>query len=148
MRNAVVAAFVIGLMAQCSQEKREVAPSVAKLVGTWQLIEIEPDSSYAVTLRLALDTANPPNDIIHFEASGQSAINTYTAFLSAAVDGYMVVTSVGSTKMAGPPKAMTAEQAYFANLRAVVRYELPTDNQLRLYYGGDKAGVLAYKKTN
>ena len=142
----MIAAFVIGLLTQCSQEKREVAPSVAKLVGTWQLIE--PDSSYAVTLRLALDTANPPNDIIHFKASGQSAINTYTAFLSAAVDGYMVVTSVGSTKMAGPPKAMTAEQAYFTNLRAVVRYELPTDNQLRLYYGGERAGVLVYKKSS
>lgn len=144
MKNWAIAAFVMLLTTQCSREKREVAPGVAKLVGTWQLAG--PDSSYAVTLLLALDTANPPNDIIHFKANGQSAINTYTAFLSAAVDGLMVITSVGSTKVAGPPEATKIEQTYFTNLRAVVRYELPTDNQLRLLYGGDKPGVLVYEK--
>jgi len=146
MRNALIAVFAILLMTQCSREKREVAPNVAKLVGTWQLVE--PDSAYAVTLLLALDTANPPNDIIHFKANGKSAINTYDAFLSAAVDGYMIVTSVGSTKIGGPPEATNVEQTYFNGLRAVVRYELPTDNRLRLYYGGDKPGVLVYKKTS
>ncbi|GAB3642179.1 META domain-containing protein [Spirosoma arcticum] len=144
MKTTLLAAFVILLMTQCSREEREVAPSVAKLVGTWQLVE--PDSAYAVTLLLALDTANPPNDIIHFKANGKSAINTYNASLSAAVDGLMVVTSVGSTKIGGSPEATTVEQAYFASLRDVVRYELPTDNRLRLYYGGNKSGVLVYKK--
>lgn len=144
MKHWAIAALVMLLMTQCSREKRGVAPGVAKLVGTWQLAG--PDSAYAVTLLLALDTANPPNDIIHFKANGQSAINTYNAFLSAAVDGLMVITNVGSTKMAGPPEATKTEQTYFTNLRAVVRYELPTDNQLRLLYGGDNPGVLVYEK--
>lgn len=142
MKNWAMAAFVMLLTTQCSREKREVAPGVAKLAGTWQLAG--PDSSYAITLLLALDTTNPPNDVIHFKANGQSAINTYNAFLSAAVDGLMVVTSVGSTKMVGTPEATRIEQTYFSNLRAVVRYELPTDNRLRLLYGGDKPGVLVY----
>lgn len=144
MRTILLASFVILLMAQCSREEREVAPNVAKLVGTWQLVA--PDSAYAVTLLLALDTVNPPNDIIHFKASGKSAINTYTAFLSAAVDGLMVVTSVGSTKIGGSPEATAVEQAYFSSLRDVVRYELTTDNRLRLYHGGDRPGVLVYRK--
>lgn len=146
MKNWVIATFVMLLMmTQCSREKRGVAPGVAKLAGTWQLAG--PDSSYAVTLLLALDTTNPPNDVIHFKANGQSAINTYNAFLSAAVDGLMVVTSVaGSTKMAGTPEATRIEQLYFTNLLAVVRYELPTDNRLRLLYGGDKPGVLVYER--
>lgn len=146
MRNIIVAAFVILLLTQCGEDKREVAPSVAKLVGTWQLTE--PDSSYATTLVFALDTANPPKDIIHFSASGKAAVNTYTAFLSAAVDGLMVFTSVGSTKIAGPPQAMQFEQTYFTSLNDVVRFELPTDNRLRLYHGGERGGVLVYKRIN
>jgi META domain len=144
MKNLVIATFVILLLTQCSQEKREVAPSVARLVGTWQLVG--PDSSYATTLVFALDTANPPNDIIHFSAAGKSAINTYNGFLSAAVDGLMVFTGVGSTKIAGPPAAMQFEQTYLNNLRGVVRFELPTDSQLRLLHGGENPGTLVYKR--
>lgn len=131
-------------LAQCREDKREIAPGVAKLVGTWQLVE--PDSSYATTLVLALDTANPPNDVIHFMATGKSAVNTYNGFLSAAADGLLVFTNVGSTKIGGPPEVTKFEQTYFNNLRTTVRYELPTDNRLRLIHGGDKAGVLVYKK--
>jgi len=146
MRNTLIAFFCVFLLAQCSREKREVAPGVAKLVGTWQLVE--PDSSYAVTLALALNTANPPNDIVHFIGSGKSSINTYSAFLSAAADGLMVVTNVSSTKIGGSPEASQFEQTYFNNLRIVVRYELLTDNRLRLYHGGNKPGVLVYKRIN
>lgn len=146
MKNVVIAALSLLLLVQCSRDKREVAPGVAKLAGRWQLAG--QDSAYATTLLLALDTANPPNDIIHFSASGKAAVNTYDAFLSAAVDGLMVFTSVGSTKNGGPPEAIRVEQTYFNSLRAVVRYELPTDNRLWLYYGGDKSGVLEYKRLN
>ncbi|WP_080237597.1 META domain-containing protein [Spirosoma rigui] len=142
MRNIIVAAFVILLLTQCGEDKREVAPGVARLVGTWRLAA--PDSSYATTLIFALDTANPPKDIIHFSASGKAAVNTYDAFLSAAVDGLMVFTSVGSTKLAGSPQALQFEQTYFTSLSDVVRFELPTDNRLRLYHGGEKGGLLEY----
>ena len=144
MKHIAIAAFAILLMTQCSPDKREVPPTIGKLVGTWQLTG--PDSSYAVTLRLALNPANPPKDITHFEASGQSAINSYNAFLSAAVDGLMVVTSVNATERGGPLVAMQVEQTYFTNLRAVVRYDVPTDNRLRLYFGGDKPGVLTFRR--
>lgn len=144
MKHIAIAAFAILLLTRCSPDRREVPPSVAKLVGAWQLTG--PDSSYAVTLRLALNPANPPKDITHFEASGQSAVNSYNAFLSAAVDGLMVVTSVNATERGGPLPAMQAEQTYFTNLRAVVRYDMPSDNQLRLYFGGVKPGVLAFRR--
>jgi META domain len=144
MKNVAIAAFIILLMAQCSQRKLEVSPTVAKLIGTWQLIE--PDSTYTTTLVFVLDTANPPRDVIHFLANGKSAINTYNAFLSAAVDGFMVVTDVGSTKIGGSPDATKAEQTYLTNLRAVVRYDMPADNRLQLYHGGDKPGKLVYRR--
>ena len=145
MKHITIAAFAILLMTQCRPDNREVSASVTKLVGTWQLTGR--DSSYAVTLRLALNPANPPKDITHFEASGQSAVNSYNAFLSAAVDGLMVVTSVNATERGAAPAAMQVEQTYFTSLRAVVRYNMPSDNQLRLYYGGDKPGVLVYRRT-
>jgi hypothetical protein len=144
MKNIAAAAFLILLLTQCGPDKREVAPGVARLVGTWQLIE--PDSSYATTLVFALDTANPPKDIIHFSASGKAAVNTYTAFLSAAVDGLMVFTSVGSTQIAGPPQTMQFEQTYFTSLSDVVRFELVTNDRLRLYHGGERGGLLVYKR--
>lgn len=144
MKTALLAALVMLLLVQCNREQDAVAPGIAKLVGTWQLVK--PDSAYAITLRLALDTANPPNDVIHFEANGKSAVNTYTAFLSAASDGLLVVTNVTSTKIGGSSEATTVEQAYFTSLRTVVRYELSGDNQLKLYHGGDKSGVLVYNK--
>ena len=144
MKNVVIAVLAILLIVQCSSDKREVAPGVAKLVGTWQLIE--PHSPYENTLLLALDTANPPNDVIHFKVNGKSAINTYHGFLSAAVDGMMVFTGIGSTRMGGSPEALHVEQTYLNSLKAVVRYELPTDNRLRLYHGGEIPGVLVYNK--
>lgn len=144
MKSAAIAVCVILLMTQCGSDNREVAPGVAKLVGTWQLVG--PDSAYAVTLVLALDTAKPPKDVIHFIANGKSTINTYGGFLSAAVDGLMVFTDVNSTKIGGSPDATNVEQTYFTDLRAVVRYELQADNRLRLYYGGNSPGVLIYKK--
>lgn len=145
MRTTAIVAFVILLLTQCNGNNRDVAPpSVAGLVGTWELVE--PGSAYAITFVLALDTANPPKDVIHFVANGKSVNNTYNASLSAAVDGLMVVTSLGSTKIGGSPEATTVEQTYYTNLRAVVRYELSADNRLRLHYGGNNPGVLVYKK--
>ena len=144
MKNVVIAAVVVLLLAQCSQGKLEVPPSIQKLVGTWQLTE--PDSTYAVTLVFALDTANPPRDITHFLANGKSSINTYNAFLSAGVDGFMVVTDVVSTQIGGSPDATQREQTYLNSLRNVVQFKMPTDNLLRLLHGGTKPGTLVYKR--
>ncbi|QJW92087.1 META domain-containing protein [Spirosoma taeanense] len=147
MRNAILLASLLLLMAfQCSSDKEPVvAPGVAKLIGTWRLVD--PSSSYDVTLQLVLDKENPPVDVTPFKASGRSSVNQYNALLFAAADGMILVSEVGSTKMAGPAEAMEFEQAYFTNLKNIVRYEL-TNDRLRIQYGGPKPGVLVYEKTN
>lgn len=134
------------LLTECRKEEVPLAPKIAGLLGTWQLVE--PDSSYAVTLLIELDTANPPHDITPFLASGKSAVNAYTVRLFAAVDGMMSAENLGSTKLAGLPAATAFEQNYFTNLRAVVRFELLSENRLRLYHGGNLPHVMEYKKIN
>ncbi|MVM29874.1 META domain-containing protein [Spirosoma sp. HMF4905] len=148
MRLIGIACLVlITLMtSQCRKAEPELAPKIAELIGTWQLIES--DSAYTVTLTFALDTDNPPHDITSFKASGKSSVNAYNVNLFAAIDGMMLADQFGSTKIAGSPDAMQFEQQYFKNLKAAARFELPTTTQLRVYHGGDLPRVLVYKKLN
>ena len=138
--------LVLCITLQCSHKEIVLAPKIAGLVGTWQLIE--PDSTYSVTLKFALDTENPPLDITPFKASGKASINDYTLRSFATIDGTMSGDNLTSTKTDGSPEAMTFEQVYFANLQASARYELPTENRLRLYHGGPQPGVFVFKKLN
>ena len=143
MRSFVLICLLF-VLSQCGSSQPELAPKIAQLIGTWQLVES--DSTYAVTLTFALDTNNPPHDITSFKASGKSSVNEYNLNLFAAIDGLMLADQLGSTKIAGSPAAMQFEQTYFTNLRAAARFELPTANQLRVYHGGSLPRVLVYKK--
>lgn len=145
MRSFVLICLLF-VLSQCGSSEPKLAPKIAELIGTWQLVE--PDSTYAVTLTFALDTNNPPHDITSFKASGKSSVNEYNLNLFAAIDGMMLADQLGSTKIAGSPDAMQFEQTYFTNLRATARFELPTPNQLRVYHGGSLPRVLVYKKIN
>ena len=134
------------VMAQCRSSETELAPKIAGLIGTWKLVE--PDSAYATTLVFALDIAHPPRDITSFKAKGKSAVNAYSLNLFAAVDGMMMADQLSSTDMAGTAAATQFEQRYFKNIKSVARYELPSDNRLLLYHGGDQPRVLVYEKQN
>lgn len=140
----VAACLLLLFTTQCSKKDLSVPPTIAALIGTWQLIE--PDSTYGVTLQFAYDPRNPPQDITPFNAGGKSAVNAYTVRLFATIDGTLTADKLGSTEIAGSPKAMQFEQTYYANLKAVARYELSTQTQLRLYHGGQQPGVLVYEK--
>lgn len=144
--GVVIASLLLLLLTQCGPKESVVAPNVAALVGTWQLIE--PDSSYSVTLQFAYDTRNPPQDITPFNGSGKASVNTYTLRLFATLDGTMSADNLANTDMAGSPQAMQFEKTYFGSLSAVARYELPTQNRLRIYHGGQQPGVLVYKRIN
>ncbi len=120
-------------LAACQQGDYPMAPNVARLAGTWQLRDST--AAYAPTLTIALDTDNPPLDVTPFKASGKASINTYNGRLSAALDGMMVVTDLGQTKIGSSPEAMRFEQTYFANLKSVSRFKTTDDNRLYLYSG-------------
>ncbi|MBD2752183.1 META domain-containing protein [Spirosoma validum] len=141
-----IALLFLGLTTRCGKKESVVAPNIAALVGTWQLIE--PDSTNGVTLQFAYDSRNPPQDITPFNVSGRAAVNGYTLRLFATLDGTMSADNLGYTDMAGSPQAMQFEQTYFASLNAVARFDLPTSGRLRLYHGGSQPGVLTYKKVN
>lgn len=145
MKNRPIAFLLLLLLtSQCSQKEAVVAPKIATLIGTWRLVQ--PDSSYAVTLAFAYDSANPPHDITPFLANGKSSVNTYTLRLFATLDGVLVAENLASTNVAGPSDAMAFEQAYFTNLKAAVRYEVTTNDQLRLYHGGAQPHVMVYER--
>ncbi|GAB3944463.1 hypothetical protein GCM10028805_12020 [Spirosoma harenae] len=146
VKPMLIALPLLVVMVQCRSSEVELAPKIAGLIGTWKLVE--PDSSYAITLVFALDTAHPPRDVTSFKASGKSAVNAYSVNLFAAVDGMMMADQISSTDMAGTPTAMQFEQSYFKNLKSVARYELPSSDRLLLYHGGDQPRVMVYKKQN
>ncbi len=142
-KTAILFAILIGTT-QCGTKETTLAPQITNLIGTWRLVE--PDSAYAVTLQFAYDTANPPQDITPFLASGKSPINEYTLRLFATIDGMMSADNLSSTKRGGTPEAMNFEQTYYTKLKSVARYELTNDNRLRLYHGGNLPRVLVYEK--
>lgn len=133
-------------LAQCGQQQSELSPKIAALIGTWQLVTA--DTTVKIVLTMGLDTANPPQDITPFLATGQSTVNAYSLRLFATLDGTMSAESWTNTKVAGPPSATAFEQTYFTNLQAVARYEMPTQNRLYLYHGGSQPRVLTYEKVN
>ena len=145
IKLSAIALIILFLTLQgCKKEEPVLSPKIAQLIGTWQLVD--PASSYDVTLKFALDTANPPNDVTAFKASGKSAVNTYNVFLSAAVDGLMVVVNLDNSEVAGSQAESQYDQAYFNSLRAIVRYELTDTNHLQLFHAGSKPGVLNYER--
>ena len=145
MKYVAIAVLALLFLTRCgTDEEPVVALQVKPLIGTWRLIQ--PDSTYGVTLELVVDPNNPPIDITPFDATGKSAVNTYKARLFAAADGKASVDNVSSTKMGGSPQALQFEQTYLTSLQSVVRYEVTTQNQLRLYYGNaQSSGVLVYR---
>ncbi len=145
MKRTTIAVFISLLLSltRCGSKEVVLAPQITSLIGTWRLVE--PDSSFAVTLVFAYDTANPPHDVTPFLSSGKSPINDYTLRLFATIDGMMSADDLSSTKRGGTTEAMNVEQTYYKNLRAVARYELAS-NRLRLYHGGDLPRVLVYEK--
>lgn len=147
MKNRpIVFLLILFLASQCSQKEAIVAPKIATLIGTWQLIDA--DSSYAVTLTFAYDSANPPHDITPFLANGKAAVNTYTLRLFATLDGVLVADNLASTYVSGPQEAMAFEQAYLTNLKAAVRYDVTKDDHLRVYHAGAQPHVMEYKRIN
>lgn len=144
MKKALITLLTLTIFAGCKQRDQEVAPLLANLIGTWQLVE--PASSYAITLKFAFDTNNPPIDITPYLASGKSPVNDYTARMFATIDGTMQISELGSSKLGGAPEALQFEQDYYEKLKSVVRFESPTETKLYLYYGGIAPGKLIFQK--
>lgn len=143
-------AIVLTLMMLCGcrTESVQLAPDVARLVGTWQLRDPMSFSSYpAVRLQLDLDTKNPPRDITPFIISGTVLGSAYNGRLSAALDGTMVVTELSDAPVsssAGP----SFTQTYLTNLKSVVRYGYTSTNRLHVSFGSPGPGTLEFEKIN
>lgn len=131
----------------CEREEAVTVANANEVAGSWKLVE--PTSQYTVTLELAVDPgASTIPGVTPLKATGKAPVNSYFANASASETGSFDVAQIGSTKMAGPAEAMSFEQTYFNHLQAVNRFELTDQKRLRLYYSGDRPGVLVYEKTN
>ena len=122
----------------CERGEATQPVNVDGLAGDWKLVE--PGSFVQTWEKLPLQI---------FNLSGKSAVNTYNSTLSYKDRSKpeITVSEIGATKMAGSSEAMQFEQIYFASLKAVNRYELTSNNHLRLYYDGTQTGTLVYEKT-
>ena len=131
----------------CERGEATQPVNIDGLAGDWKLVE---PGSFDVTLVIepVVQTWEKlPLQI--FNLSGKSAVNTYNSTLSYKDRSKpeITVSEIGATKMAGSSEAMQFEQIYFASLKAVNRYELTSNNHLRLYYDGAQTGTLVYEKT-
>ncbi|OIN57109.1 META domain-containing protein [Arsenicibacter rosenii] len=142
-------ASLIAMAFSCERNDETVvalSAATAKLDGTWKLVE--PATPYTITLELnlmpATATALTASNV--YEATGKAPINSYFTKLTQpkpAESDQVIVDGIGSTKVGGPAEVMQAEQTYFTNLKNVTRYELTTQNRLRLHHS---SGVLVYEK--
>lgn len=144
MRQILAPLITYVAMVACQRDAPQLAPNVARLVGTWQLRQ----STIAtpVTLQLSLDTANPPQDITPFLLKGQAPVNTYSGRLSAGLDGTMVCTRLEATEITGTTAANQTEQTYLANLKSAVRFAVTDENRLSLFYGNPQPGALEFDR--
>jgi hypothetical protein len=146
----VAIAVLLMSFSSCEREKA-VEPKVVnsddvkQVLGNWRLVQ--PASGFAPTLAIDVDqySGGTASGIYSLKLTGKAAVNSY--FTSARLinwqTGSVEVENIGTTKMGGSGEAMQFEQLYYANLKAVTRYELTDKNQLRFYYDG---GVLVYEK--
>ncbi|GAB3766222.1 META domain-containing protein [Spirosoma pomorum] len=144
MKNVLIFFFTLLLLTQCRSGGTEIDPTMARLMGDWQLNNSTPFNP--ITLTIALDTANPPHDITPFLASGKGLLNKYTARFYASIDGKISADTFSNTEISGSSETIQAEQAYFDQLARIVRYQLVSENELVLYYGGSQSGSLTFKK--
>jgi heat shock protein HslJ len=61
------------------------------------------------------------------ELSGSGGVNRYTATYETQPGGKITISQPAATLMAGPPKAMAQEQAYFAALTKATRFAVTAD---------------------
>jgi heat shock protein HslJ len=76
--------------------------------------------------------------------AGQAGVNRYHASITSATDGSLQVDQVATTRMAGPPEAMTAEAAYLRRLQAASSYRIDGDSLVVL--DGDGRSSLTYSR--
>jgi len=104
--------FFSGLFAS-----QAIAHTHWELTG-WSVSSVDP-SEYTMTLAFDKNSF-----------SGRSAVNLYGGSYSA-IRERLILSGIWSTKIAGPPEAMEAEQIYFELLGQVKKYSM-NDSELRL----------------
>jgi heat shock protein HslJ len=113
-----------------------LAPGEDALVGTsWVLESAESSAADLATFPI---TATFEEGVM----SGKAPVNTYNAAYQVEADTEIQIGPVASTKMAGPPEAMTAEGAYFALLEQVTGFVVSSE-QLQLVADGEPVLVYA-----
>ncbi len=88
-----------------------ISPASENLKGNWVLMGSGSDN----TPSTGIITLN----ITDSNISGNSGVNTYFGSVTIGSDGKLIISNLGSTKMAGPANLMTQEQEYYNALKNV-----------------------------
>jgi heat shock protein HslJ len=137
LRAAAVALLLVPALVSCGgkSESSGGGPQGGDgLVASWSLTSAAASSSklsdFAITLIFSDTTA-----------SGFGGVNQYTTTFTSGPTGDLDFGDIASTRMAGSPAAMQAEQTYFAELETVTGYTV-ADGELELYAGEQE--ILTY----
>jgi len=97
--------------------------------GNWVLIGSGPDNT-PITGIITIE-------ITDLNISGNSGVNNYFGSITVGPDGKLIISDLGSTKMAGPAHLMTQELEYYNALKNVTGCKI-IDGSLVLF---DKSGI-------
>ena len=129
MRNTIFVAFALSLALLTGCTSMAATPSLDG--STWQLTGwsesgIDP-SAFKITANFA-----------EGRIAGKSGVNNYFGPYTAGPGERFTIGATGSTRMAGPPEAMQAEQSFFRLLEQVRTYRR-TGGELTLADADSKA---------
>lgn len=146
--SVVTIGLLVGLLSACadltttgepadgaSSEPEASGHSADPLAGTaWTLSEAD--------LGASVDAAElgVTAEFTEGTLAGRAPVNTYTTSYEVS-DGELTLGPIASTRMAGPPEAMDAEQAYFTLLASVTGFAVVGDELSLL---ADEEEVLSY----
>ena len=96
--------------------------------GNWILIGSGPDN-IPITGIITIE-------ITDYNISGNSGVNNYIGSVTIGSDGKLIISDLGSTKMAGSANLMTQEQEYYNALKNVTGYKIVGDNLVMMDSNG------------
>lgn len=97
-----------------------ISPASENVKRNWVLIGSGPDNIPMT----GIITIEITDSII----SGNGGVNTYFGSITVGPDGKLIISDLGSTKMAGPANLMTQEQEYYNALKNVTAYKIYDGN--------------------
>lgn len=118
------------LMSNCSNQKESVSAmdiQSQSVFGKWKFVSFADGKK--TDFKVSLELSNTLSQDGKYTINGKGSVNFYFAYFTIdEAKKSFVVSTLGSTKMAGSPAEMEFETNYFGKFGKVVKYEILGEN--------------------